>query len=162
MAPVRRRVPDAHLLAAGKLRHFDPDLVTRELDRLALRDAVDFRPVFVDDAHVDAYFAACDVVALPYRDITQSGVVFQAMTAGRPVVATDTGGLGHTVREAGCGLVVPVDDEAALAGALAELLSDPDRARELGERGREAAATTFSWERCARDTWAVYEEVTGP
>lgn len=161
LAPVRRRVPDAMLLIAGKLRHFDPELVTDELDRLGLRDAVDFRPVFVDDAHVDAYFAACDVVALPYRDITQSGVVFQAMTAGRPVVATDTGGLGHTVREAGCGLVVPVDDEAALAGALAELLSDPDRARELGERGREAAATTFSWERCARDTWAVYEEVVG-
>ena len=40
--------------------------------------------------------------------------------------------------------------------------TDPDRARELGERGREAAATTFSWERCARDTWAVYEEVLGP
>jgi len=159
MASVRQRVPDAHLLAAGKLRHFDPELVTRELDRLDLREAVDFRPVFVDDAHVDAYFAAADVVALPYRDITQSGVVFQAMTAGRPVVATDTGALGHTVREAGSGLVVPVDDEAALATALADLLADPDRAREFGDRGRHAAATTFSWERCARDTWAVYEEV---
>jgi glycosyltransferase involved in cell wall biosynthesis len=159
MSPLRRRVPGAYLLAAGKLRHFDPSLVTREMDRLELREAVDFRPVFVDDAHVDAYFAAADLVALPYRDITQSGVVFQAMTAGRPVVATDTGGLGHTVREAGCGLVVPVGDEVALVEALARLLEDPDQARTLGERGREAAATTFSWDRCGRDTWAVYEEV---
>jgi len=159
LARVRARVPAAYLLAAGKLRHFDPAVVTAEIDRLGLRDAVDFRPVFVDDAHVDAYFAAADVVALPYRGITQSGVVFQAMTAGRPVVATDTGALGHTVRESGCGLVVPPDDDDALAAALAELLADPERRRALGERGRVAAATTYSWERCARDTWAVYEEV---
>jgi glycosyltransferase involved in cell wall biosynthesis len=66
------------------------------------------------------------------------------------------------VREAGCGLVVPVDDEPALAAALADLLADPGRARALGEAGREAAATTFSWERCARDTLAVYQEVARP
>jgi len=159
MAEVRRRVPQARLLAAGKLRHLDPMAIIAEIQRLGLREAVDFRPVYVDDAHVDAHFAAADVVALPYRDITQSGVVLQTMTAGRPVVATDTGALGHTVREAGCGVVVGVGDEAALAGALAELLADPDRAAALGEAGRLAAATTFSWERCARDTWAVYQEL---
>ena len=38
-------------------------------------------------------------------------------------------------------------------------VADPDRARQFGGLGRRAAATTFSWERCARDTWAVYEEV---
>jgi glycosyltransferase involved in cell wall biosynthesis len=159
LASVRERVPDAYLLAAGKLRHVDPETITREIDRLGLRDAVDFRPVYVDDAHVDAHFAAADVVALPYRDITQSGVVFQAMTAGVPVVATDTGGLGHTVREASCGLVVEPGDEVALAGALGDLLTDPVRAQRLGLNGREAAATTFSWDACARLTWAVYEEV---
>lgn len=159
---VRERVPGARLLAAGKLRHLDPMAIIAEIQRQGLREAVDFRPVYVDDAHVDAHFAAADVVALPYRDITQSGVVFQAMTAGRPVVATDSGALGHTVREAGCGLVVPVDDEPALAAALADLLADPGRARALGEAGREAAATTFSWERCARDTLAVYQEVARP
>ncbi|MBD3219892.1 glycosyltransferase, partial [bacterium] len=92
-------------------------------------------------------------------DITQSGVVFQAMTAGVPVVATDTGGLGHTVREAGCGVVVPPGDERALADALVELLIDPDRAHEFGAAGRRAAATTFSWEACARLTRGVYQEL---
>ncbi|HOX24381.1 MAG TPA: glycosyltransferase family 4 protein [Candidatus Krumholzibacteria bacterium] len=159
MAAVRERVPDARLLAAGRLRHLDPAVITAEIDRLDLRGAVDFRPVFVEDAQVDAYFAAADVVALPYRGITQSGVVFQAMTAGRPVVATDTGALGHTVRESGCGRVVPAGDDQALADALADLLADPARAAEYGERGRAAAAGAFSWERCARETWAVYEEV---
>lgn len=159
MAKVREQVPGAHLLAAGKLRHIDPDVITHQIDRLNLKDAVDFRPVFVDDAHVDAHFAAADVVALPYSDITQSGVVFQAMTAGRPVVVTDTGAMGHTVREADCGLVVPVGDEDALSLALANLLSDHDLAARYAQNGLDAAATTFSWDRCARDTWAVYEEV---
>ena len=161
MAEVRRRVPAARLLAAGKLRHLDPAPLLAEIARLGLRDTVDFRPVFVDDGHVDAYFAAADVVALPYREITQSGVVFQAMTAGRPVVATDAGALGQTVRESGCGVVVPPGDEAALADALADLLGDPERAARLGAAGRDAAATTYSWQRCARDTWTVYEEVRG-
>jgi glycosyltransferase involved in cell wall biosynthesis len=159
MAQVRRRVPRARLLAAGKLRHVDPMLFITEIQRHGLREAVDLRPVYVDDAHVDAHFAAADVVALPYRDITQSGVVFQAMTAGKPVVATDTGALGHTVREAGCGLVVPVGDDDALARAIADVLVNPERAGFLGAAGLEAAATTFSWKRCARDTWAIYEEV---
>jgi glycosyltransferase involved in cell wall biosynthesis len=161
MAAVREQVPDAQLLAAGKVRHVDPADIQAEITRLGLQDAVDLRPVYVDDAHVDAHFAAADVVALPYREITQSGVVFQAMTAGTPVVATDTGGLGHTVREAGCGLVVPAGDEAALARALAELLGDPAKRQALGEKGREAAATTYSWEACARLTRAVYEELLG-
>ncbi len=161
MARVREQIPDAYLLAAGKIRHVDPAVIVAEIDRLGLRDAVDFRPVYVDDAHVDAHFAAADVVALPYRDITQSGVVFQAMTAGVPVVATDTGALGHTVREAGCGLVVAPGDEPALAGALVELLRDAEWAAELGRRGQVAAATTYSWDTCARLTREVYREVAG-
>ena len=81
------------------------------------------------------------------------------MTAGRAVVATDAGGLGHTVRESGCGLVVPVGDEPAFADALVRVLGDPELAESLAAGGREAAATTYSWDRCARDTMAVYEEV---
>ncbi|MEZ4388565.1 MAG: glycosyltransferase family 4 protein [Candidatus Krumholzibacteriia bacterium] len=162
MAVVRDRIPDARLLAAGKIRHVDPAAIIAEIDRLGLREAVDFRPVYVDDAHVDAHFAAADVVALPYRDITQSGVVFQAMTAGVPVVATDTGALGHTVREAGCGLVVPPGDERALADALVGVLGDPAGAAELGRRGRAAAATVYSWDACARLTREVYRELAGP
>jgi len=162
MVPVREQTPDAYLLAAGKIRHVDPADISAEIDRLDLREAVDFRPVYVDDTHVDAHFAAADVVALPYRDITQSGVVFQAMTAGVPVVATDTGALGHTVREAGCGLVVPSGDDAALAGALSTLLGDPERAAALGAAGREAAATTFSWDECARLTRGVFDELVAP
>lgn len=162
MVSVREQVPDAYLLAAGKIRHVDPEEIMAEIQRLGLREAVDFRPVYVDDAHVDAHFAAADVVALPYRDITQSGVVFQAMTAGVPVVATDTGGLGHTVREAGCGVVVPVNDDAALAAGLVDVLSHADRAAVLGEAGRRAAATIFSWDACARQTMVVYEELVGP
>lgn len=161
LAMVRRGIPNARLLAAGRLRHLDLATITDEIDRLDLRDAVDFRPVFIDDAHVDAYFAAADVVALPYRDITQSGVVFQAMTASRPVVATDTGALGHTVREADCGLVTQVGDDAGFAAALSELLSNPVRAQHFGENGARAAATTYSWDACARLTWSVYEEVCG-
>ena len=159
LALVRRRIPDVRLLAAGRPRRVKPAAVAGEIRQVGLVDAADFRPGYVPDELVEAHFAAADVVALPYRRITQSAVLLQAMTSGRPVVATDGGALGPTVRDAGCGLVVPVDDEAALAEGLVRILTDPELAHRLGERGRQAATSRFTWERSARATWDVYEEV---
>ena len=57
------------------------------------------------------------VVVLPYREIESSGVLATALGHGRPVVVTDVGSLGETVREFEAGAVVPPEDTAALAAA---------------------------------------------
>ncbi|HWG00661.1 MAG TPA: glycosyltransferase family 4 protein [Trebonia sp.] len=75
-------------------------------------------------------------------------VAIEAMLAGRPVVASDVGGLRDVVRHGSTGLLVPPGDPAALAAALDELISSPERRRRMGEAGRvharqfEAAAVT--------------------
>ena len=68
-------------------------------------------------------------VVLPYHDAfaSQSAVLFDAYVAGLPVVATDVGALGPTVRADGSGLVVPPGDRGALAHAIVELLGDHER-----------------------------------
>ncbi len=81
----------------------------------------------------------------------------EAMAAGTPVVASDAGGLPEVVGDAGV-LVEPGSVEA-LTEALAHLLSDETRRRELARRGRERASR-FSWQRAAEATLDIYELVT--
>src|SRR5262249_43799431 len=78
-----------------------------------------------------------DVVAIPSRREAFGRVVLEAMANGRPVVATRAGGLVEAVIDGETGLLVPVDDEQALAAALHQLLSDAPLARKYGEAARE-------------------------
>jgi glycosyltransferase involved in cell wall biosynthesis len=66
-------------------------------------------------------------------------VAVEAMLAGRPVVASDVGGLRDLIRPGVTGLVVPPGDPSALAAALDRLLDDPDARRRMGEAGRRHA-----------------------
>jgi glycosyltransferase involved in cell wall biosynthesis len=93
------------------------------------------------------WFARADVVVVPSRVEPFGNVAVQAMLAGRPVVASRTQGLAEIVRDGETGLLVPPDDPAALAGALAELLGDPSRAAALAQAGRRDAAERFGAQR---------------
>lgn len=67
-------------------------------------------------------------------------VVLEAMAAGRPVVASATGGIPDLVEEGVTGVLVAPDDHVALAAALRALLSDPEQAAAMGRRGWGRAA----------------------
>lgn len=71
-------------------------------------------------------------------------VVVEAMIAGRPVVATNGGGIPEIVLEGQTGLLVPMNDAPAMAAAMLCLLDDPALARELGRAGRTRAAENFT------------------
>jgi len=78
--------------------------------------------------------------------------MFEAMSAGRPLVLSAAGEAAALVQEASCGVVVPPEQPRELADALNQLAQDRDRAGELGAAGREAVVTSFSRER-AFDRW---------
>ncbi len=98
-----------------------------------VRGRVRFVSRFVADKELPAFFRRADVVALPYRDAEQSGVLFTALAFGKPVVLSDVGGFGE-VAATGAARLVPAGDAMALRAAIAELLTD-DGAR-VGARGR--------------------------
>ena len=120
--PIVRRSVDAKLVVAGSF--FEPfERYERQVRDLGVADAVHFLPDYIPDEQVPALFAASDVVALPYRSASQSGVLGQAALAGRPVVATRVGSLPQMIGERGV-LVAP-SDPAALAAGLVRALADP-------------------------------------
>ena len=71
--------------------------------------------------------------------------LYESMSCGVPVIASDTRGISEVVEEHQCGILVPAGDALGIAAATAELLRDPERAQAMGARGREAAVSRYSW-----------------
>lgn len=149
---------DLHLVIAGGLR-MDFSEYQQAIDRLGLRDRVlrDLR--YIPFGEFAKFFVACDVVVLPYRRIYQSGVLQLAYGFARPVVVTNVGGISDSVLEDQTGIVARSVDADALADAITEILSDPERARMMGWRARHLAETKYSWETVAGIVAKVYESV---
>jgi glycosyltransferase involved in cell wall biosynthesis len=81
------------------------------------------------------------------------------MAAGAPVVATDVGGTTEALQPERNGILIPPSNPAAMAAAIDRLLSDPQLARGLGARARQAIADKFSLDRMVAATAAIYEEL---
>jgi len=101
------------------------------------------------------------VVVCPYLDATQSGVVLTAYAFGKPVVATQVGGLPEYVHHGKTGLLVPPGDPYALAQAIIYLLQHPKKREEMKRSIQRLAETELSWSRIAEQTIEVYKKVLG-
>lgn len=106
-------------------------------------------------------FQSATVVALPYKDATQSGVLASAYGNSRPVVASATGGIPDVVTDGVNGLLVPPGDAAALADALERVLTSKSLAAALTEGARQTAAGILNWDRIAEGLLGPYHKVAG-
>lgn len=159
MPGILSRFPRCLLVVAGEaLMPLPP--VEELIERLGLRESVVLRPSFVLQEEVASYFAAADLVVVPYREIAASGVVVTAQGHGRAVVVTRVGGLPEFVEPASCGLVVPPRDPKALADAVCRALADPDELARMGYRAWTRIAQDHDWMDVARQTYALYRAVT--
>jgi glycosyltransferase involved in cell wall biosynthesis len=152
------RRPRTRLVVAGKPNEpFTP--YGHQLAALGLRNRAILDLRFLPEQLLAAYLCAADVVVLPYRATTSSGLLFAARRFGRPVVATDVGDLGEVVADGQSGLLVPPSNPDLLAAAVERLLADPDLAARLGTAGQRAATGPESWTEAARRTVALYRRL---
>jgi glycosyltransferase involved in cell wall biosynthesis len=125
-----------------------------------LAGRVTVREGFHDMDAVGRFFAAADIVALPYRQASQSGVLHLAYGFGRPVVVYPVGGLVEAVVPGRTGWVCEQATAEALAGVLREAaVLGHDGLRRRGDEGQRWAIETFDWGRIAADTEGVYAAV---
>lgn len=111
-----------------------------QIDRLGLGSRIVWTG-FVQD--MACLYPALDLVVLPSRSEGLPRVVLEALAAGRPVVATDVGGVREILRQPGLGWMVPKDQVDALAAAVTEALGTPDTPARQDAR-RHFVATHFS------------------
>jgi alpha-maltose-1-phosphate synthase len=114
------------------------------------------------------WVGSADVVAMPIQPstlnhrLTTPNKLFEAMTAGVPVVASDLPGMAGIVRETGCGVLCDPTSPAAIATAIRSILDAPDSERAAyRERARAAAHGKYSWESQVEILVAEYGRLTG-
>jgi glycosyltransferase involved in cell wall biosynthesis len=86
-------------------------------------------------------------------------VILEAMAAGKPIVATEIGGVPEAVQNDRTGILVPVGDAQAFAAALVRLAGDAELAARMGQAGRERHRTQFSFERMIDEYADVLDEM---
>jgi len=123
---------------------YDDEHRYRELLKtLSLEKHVLIRADYVPNDQVGAYFSASDVVVLPYRSATQSGIVQIAYQFDKSVIATDVGGLSEVVIDGVTGFIVPPNDPSALADAVVEFYQK--KLEKKFERGVKKEKPRYSW-----------------
>ncbi len=103
------------------------------------------------------YYAACDALVIPSRYESFGIVALEAAACGRPVIATQVGGLPYAISPGKTSLMVPENDPASLALAIQRILTDEGLAKSLGQAGR-VWAEGFSWSRISDQILACYEK----
>ncbi len=122
-----------------------------------LSDVVDFNFEFVDDDAMAKLFADADCLVFPYRSIDTSAVLMQAIARGIPVIASDIGCFSEYLTDGVDAMLVPPDDPAALAKAMATLIDEPHRIDDLREGIVELRGRIPTWADVANATTDVYE-----
>ena len=112
---------------------------------------------YIPNDEVSLYFTAADLVVLPYREITHSGVLQIAYAFGRPVVATDLDGFREAIEDGKNGYLVEPDSPELLAEKIIRVLSDESRINAMGNHSQYLSDTRYSWDSIARQTMSLYD-----
>ena len=151
---VQEQRPDARLLLPhdgplrSELEALVRDLGLRDVEFLGEVSAERMRNLY-DEA--DIFWMSPNIDNMPLS-------VLECYASGLPVISTEAGGVPYTVENERTGLLVPLNDHAAMAQAALRLLDDPDLARRLSRAGREEV-TKYQPEATAREWVRVYREV---
>ncbi len=150
--------PDAELWIVGMPR-MPIEPLQQLAEDLGIADRVRWLPRFVNDDEIAAFFERADVVALPYRQIDQSGVLFTALAFGKPLLLTRVGGFSEIADRHGAAVSVEPGDLTVLARGLTELLTDSARRGEVAAAAVALADGEYAWRSIADRTLELYRSL---
>lgn len=156
IAIVKRSFPAVTLtvIGSGKDERFFKNLCIQ----LGLEKDVFFKGSIPFDQIVP-FYQECDIFCLPSLGEAFGISILQAMSCGKPVVVTDSGGPPHFVEDGRSGYVVPPGDSESLANALIKLLSDKGRQKKMGEYNRRLCVEKYDWERIVDEIELIYHKI---
>jgi len=155
------RWPDCRLIVAGRPKagceHY-----LRKIQRAISANKYGSRILesirYIPDEETELYFKAADVTVLPYREVSQSGVLFLSYSFGLPVIACDVGCLSEDIVEGVTGFLAQPGDHASLAEAIAKYFRS-DLYMDLDSRRQDIidfANARHSWDVVGQRTCEVY------
>lgn len=151
---IKKRMPESRLIIVGpgKKARYEAWAKAQKLEDIIFAG-------YVSSADLARYYEAADIFCIPAVGQESFGIVLlEAMSAGKPIVATNIAGYAAVVDHGVDGLLVPPKNVESLERAILNLLNDPELRQQMGKRGR-AKAEKHSWEQITQRTMDYYMEV---
>lgn len=145
---------DLKLIIAGKGKiYFD-------IEPYMAGGYVELRNHYLSDSELAGLIRRAAIVVCPYIDATQSGVIMSAFALGKPVIATNVGGLPEMVSNGQHGLIVPPRDPQSLAKAICRLGADPRVLQQMSDNIiADYGQGSNSWAYIAKGMAAIYDKI---
>jgi len=160
VALIRQQFPNARfqIIGAPLFAEQDYERKVRSLaNELGINDIVEFTGFRTDVSQLVAkldILVHASTLAEPFGQ-----VVIEGMAAGKPVVATDGGGILEIVEDGVTGILVPMGEAAPMASAVMRLLGDRRLLRQMGELARERVIERFTIQQTARKVGQIYNSL---
>ena len=151
---------DLTLLIAGSCEtKQEENMYKRMISAISKRVKIISSFEFIPLEKVAIFFLACDVVMLPYKRISHSGILHLSYSFGRPVIGTKIGDFEEFIDNGKSGLITNSNDPNGIAQAIIDFYSDKWDIFEMGEYSKRLSDTKFSWSKIADQTIVIYKKV---
>lgn len=150
---IKKEIDDINIIIAGR-----GDL-TKYNELIEGNKNLEIINEYISDDLVAELFQRASVVAMPYVEGSQSGIIPIAYSFKKPVVVTDVGSIPEVVDEGITGFIVPPRDVDALAEALLTILKNDDLRKKMGINCYKKMEKELSWDIIAKRTIAVYNKL---
>ena len=110
-----------------------------------LENKIIFINKFIPDAHILPFFKIAEFIIYPYTNATQSGSLNFALSATKPIIATNVGGFKEILKDQVNGLIIPPKDPHKLGNAILKLIENQELAKKIAENGYEYFQNNNSW-----------------
>ncbi|MFH1386758.1 MAG: glycosyltransferase family 4 protein [bacterium] len=158
MPKVLEKFPDAKLIICGdgEEKAHILDLVTQ----FNIGPAITFLGTATFDKLVELYYTSIAYIFPSINRLEAFGIVqLEAMANYTAVVASDIPGPNAVMDVGQSGLLVPKQNPDELAKAIIQILSDPEKAKEMGRKGRQLVETKYNWKTIVKQVTDIYQEV---
>lgn len=145
MPQITKELPHCKLLIVGDFWEEDKKECLEQIANEKIENSVRIYDGYIPDNEVEKFFAASDLVVLPYESATQSGIIQIAYSFNIPVIATRVGGLPEVVTEEQTGYLVPPKDSISLGKKIIEFFKE-EKAADF-QSHIKGEAYRFSWNR---------------
>jgi len=159
MPEVLKEHPNAMLLIAGRPWKSDFSKYENMISSLNINHACSTHIRFIKGEEVPLFYAACDLVVLPYRRIYQSGVVLLSMSYGKPVLVSDLAGMLEVVRDKENGFVFKQNVPKSLSEKINMILHNMEECDAVTIKALSDMKGHYSWVEIGKETKKLYENI---
>lgn len=150
---IKKEVDNLNIIIAGRGN------LTKYTDLIKGNENLEVINKYIEDDQVAELFQRASIVAMPYIEGSQSGIIPIAYSFKKPVVVTDVGSIPEVVDDGITGFVVPPRDVKALAEALINLLKDDALRKKMGVNSYKKMKEELSWDIISKQTVETYKKL---